>query len=133
MDVESVPLKPAFSDTPTSNELTSDPTHSSETTPSIPQPLLSNSPIVGPLPPNNPDTAAAAALDSGHYEKGPDAGEVGLEPGMYDHIGSRIGKEREAHPMSPLQDEATYSKLVRWLVFPPDGWLILLILWQSVW
>ena len=53
----------------------------------------------------------------------PDAGEVGLEPGMYDRIGTRTGKEREAHPMSQLQDEATHSKLVSWLVLPPDGWL----------
>ena len=75
---------------------------------------------MGPLSPNNPDTAAAAALASGHYEKGPDAGEVELGAGMYDRIGSRTGKEREAHLMSQLQDEATYSKLVSW---PPDVWL----------
>ena len=71
-----------------------------------------------PPSPNNPDTAAVAALASGHYEMGPDAGEVGLEPGMYDRIGSRTGKEREAHPMSQLQGDETYSKLVSWLSCP---------------
>ena len=61
---------------------------------------------MGPLLPNNPD-AAPATLTSEHSEKGPDACEEELEAGMYDRIGYRTGKEREAHP--PTQ---SYSKLV---------------------
>ena len=73
------------------------------------EPVHNNDPVVelvGPLLPNNP-VAAPATLASEHSEKGPDACEEELEAGMYDRIGCRTGKEREAHP--PTQ---SYSKLL---------------------
>ena len=68
--------------------------------------LFSAGSTVGPLPPNNP--------------KRPGAGEVELGAGMYDHniiIGSRRGKEREAHLLSQLHGDTTSSKLVSLLVW----------------
>ena len=64
--------------------------------------LFSAGSTVGPLPPNNP--------------KRPGAGEVELGAGMYDHIiGSRRGKEREAHLLSQLHGDTKLVSLLVWV------------------